>query len=162
MRQKFYEKPVSKNTKQMNMNCSTVRKKMIYYADGETSSHESEKIRQHLANCMACDHLYRQLQSTLEVADHRKQLESNPYLYTRIKAQLESAQKENIVLNTPVYKKILRPVLMTLILIIGLYGGNRLGNFYDASQAQVTTTQSTEYYLDDLQQERLEVILLND
>jgi len=162
MKQKVFKKRVSNQAKQLNMNCSVVRKKLIFYIEGELESQEREQVSQHLADCEQCYHLYEKLQSTMKIAEKRKPIEPNPFLYTRIKERLDAMEKTKQRTEIPVYQKILRPIILSLVLLLGLYGGNRLGNFYESSQIQTYSTPSTEYYLNDMQQERLEVLLLND
>jgi predicted anti-sigma-YlaC factor YlaD len=161
--QKFFKTPVSNQTKQVKMNCSRVRKKLIFYAEGKLEGRESEQVSLHLADCKQCNHLYEELQSTLEIAEKRIPLEPNPFLYTRIKEKLEATgQTGEKTAHAPVYRKVLIQVVMSVMLMIGIYAGNRLGNFYENSQQQTLATSSTEYYINDMQQEKLEVLLLND
>lgn len=163
MRQKFFKTPVSKHTKQTNMNCSVVRKKLIFYAEGKLEGREREEVGLHLADCKQCIYLYEELQSTLEIAEKRIPLEPNPFLYTRIKEKLDdTVQIDEKKVHKPVYQKVFLQITMSAILFLGIYAGNKLGNFYEASQQQTLSTVSTEYYINDIQQEQLEVLLLNN
>jgi anti-sigma factor RsiW len=164
MKQKFLKSIVSKQLKQRNMNCKDARNKMIFYAEGELKNPERDQLVQHLTTCSQCALLYQQLDNTLNLADKRETLEPNPFLYTRIREKLDAIEqgfKETA--GVPAYQKILRPLALTLVLFLGLYAGNRLGNFYDTKQQeQLTTSLTTEFFINDMEQEKLEVLLLND
>ncbi|MBU1371025.1 MAG: hypothetical protein KJ578_03885 [Bacteroidetes bacterium] len=146
------------------MNCRDARNSMIVCSTGEMKKPEHDQFLQHLASCSECAKLYQQLDSTLILADKRELVQPNPFLYTRIREKLDKIE-QGVSKNAglPSYQRILRPILLTLGLLIGLYGGNRLGNFYDAKhQEQLTTALTTEFFINDMEMEKLEVQLLND
>lgn len=146
------------------MKCKTVHKKLIFYSNGELNSSETEEIRTHLLDCKKCYDLYTELETTLNLIEKKKILEPNPFLYTRIKQELDNIGSEkNRTAFIPVYKKVLQPVLLSLILAIGLFSGIKLGNTYELKQQEkLAVSQTTEFYFNDLQQEKLEVLLITE
>ncbi len=146
------------------MKCKLVQNKLIFYSNGDLSSSENKEIKTHLQNCENCYALYTELETTLILIENKKTIEPNPFLYSRIKQKLDNleSKKEQATFN-PVYKKILQPVILSFLLVIGLYSGVRLGNTFSIKQQDIlSVSQTTEFYLNDLQQEKLEVLLLND
>lgn len=146
------------------MTCKLVQKKMIFHLNGELNSSENAEIKTHLQNCENCYNLYVELETTLNLIEKKKTIESNPFLYTRIKQKLDDleSKKDRTAIN-PIYKKILQPVFLSFLLAIGLYSGVKLGNTFDIKQQdKLSVLQTTEFYFNDLQQEKLELLLLND
>ena len=144
------------------MNCQEVKRKMIFYSDGELSDAESRAFRAHLDDCNECAHLYNELQSTISLTGKRKRLESNPFLFTRIEEKLE-AMENRTPRQVPVYRRVLQPVSLSLMVAAGLYLGILLGNAYNAAENENQLNGfTTEYYLNDFQQEDIEYWLLNE
>lgn len=146
------------------MKCKTVHKKLIFYINKEINNTENEEIKTHLQNCENCFDLYTELEATLNLIKKKKTLEPNPFLYTRIKQKLKDieSEKKRVIFN-PVYKKVLQPVLLSFFLAASLFSGIKLGNIYEIKQQeQLSVSQTTEFYFNDLEQERSEVLLLNE
>ncbi len=146
------------------MKCNIVRKKLIYHLNDGLNSTENEEITTHLANCKNCYHLYTELEATINLTGKQKTLEPNPFLYTKIKQKLDNIEiGKNQTVHTPVYKKVLQPVFLSFLLVLGLYSGIKIGNSFEIKQQEsVAVSQSTEFYFDDLQHEKIEILLLNE
>ncbi len=146
------------------MNCDQINKMFIPYSEGELSSRESEEVSTHLQSCKSCSAIYSELQSTYDLIDRRKELEPNAFLYTRIKQQLENEElRERGVVKVSILKKILQPVMVTMVLTFAVFSGIKLGNTYkQKTENRVIVERTTEYYLNDMQQESLEMAILND
>ncbi len=144
------------------MKCKTVHKKLFLYIDNETTDSENVKINNHLQSCENCKQLYYDLKTTLNIINEQETLKPNPFLYTRIKQKLdviEDKRKQNIFV--PVYKKILQPVLLSFLLIVGFFFGIKIGNTYETKKYEDISLK-TELYFDDFQQEEIEILLLNE
>lgn len=146
------------------MNCKTVSKNLISYSNGELSNSENEIIKTHLKNCESCYNIYTEFEATLNLIEKKKTITPNPFIYTRIKQRLNNI--ENGVGQSgfrPVYRKVLQPVLLSFLLVSGVFIGIQLGNTYEIPrQEKLANQQTTEFYFNDLQQEKLEVLLLNE
>lgn len=146
------------------MNCNKIDKYLNSYIDGKLSSEMANEIKTHLQNCERCHNLHSELQSTLMLVNKRKTAEPNPFIYTRIKTRLEELsntkeQRESIT----ILKKIFQPIVLTIILITAIFSGVKLGSAYEqANNSKVAGVKTTEYYLNDMCQERLEMIILTE
>ncbi|NPA67530.1 MAG: hypothetical protein GXO50_02865, partial [Chlorobi bacterium] len=104
---------------------------------------------------------YENLKNTYELSDKIPRLEPNPFLYTRIKSKLEEYEKQKNKYRT--YPGILQPVFISLMLIIAVLSGIKLGSLDKInSDKSLYVSHTTEYYFNDLAQENAEVLLLND
>lgn len=146
------------------MNCKTVSEKLISYSNRELSVSENELLKTHLENCGSCQTLYAELEATLNLIEKRKSVKPNPFLYTRIKQRLEATEhRTNHPVYIPVYKKIVQPVLLSFLLVSGIFIGIKLGNICVSNQPSgLSKSQTTEFYFNDFQQEQLEVLLLSE
>ncbi len=146
------------------MKCKQIHNKFDRYADGTLRDKEREQVQDHLTGCQSCRTLYDEFLSTMELTGKRKELEPNPFLYTRIKEKLREAEKErNIHPVFATFKRSVHPVLVSLLLVLAVIGGIELGNAYSyRGQKRIVVEKSTAYYLNDMQQERLEMTILNN
>ena len=146
------------------MKCEIVHKKLILYLNGELNSFENEAVNTHLQNCENCCNLHIELETTLNLIKKKKTLEPNPFLYKRVKQELDSLEneKDRAVFNS-VYKKALQPILLSFLMVTGIYLGIILGDTFEMGrQEKLSVLHTTEFYFNDFQQEKLEVFLLNE
>lgn len=144
------------------MKCKTVQRKMISYSELEFKDKEQEAFFEHISSCQSCNHLYEELQLTYQLIEKKEVLPENPFLLTRIMQKIEerNSEKEAVI---PVYQRILQPVLLSLLLLVGIFGGIQMGNSYEMVETEsLSETQSTEYFFNDMQQEKMEIYLLNE
>ncbi len=144
------------------MKCRTVNKNLVQYYNKELSVAKDEAIRNHIKNCTSCYRLYRELEATYNLIEKKEVLKPNPFLYTRINQKLENIKNgKNQPYFIPVYKKVLQPILLSFFILIGIVGGIKLGNISAAQpEKQLLVSQTTEFYLNDLKQEKIEAFLL--
>ena len=144
------------------MKCKTINRKLILYFNNELSDSQKKEIKKHLENCEDCYKLYSELEMTFNLIEKKEVLKPNPFLYTRISQKLiDIKSQKSLSIFSPVYKKILQPVLLSFVLVIGLFLGVKLGSINEIEQKeQLFVSHTTEFYFNDLDQERLEVLLL--
>ena len=146
------------------MNCGQVHKKLIPYINGELTEQESRSVAFHLDSCKSCSALYAEVQATFGLIEKRKRLEPDPFLYTRIRQRIEEAvQEEGGREKEPVMRRVLQPVLVAAMLAFAVFSGVELGNaFVNQGREKIVVEKTTAYYLNDLQQEKLEMAILNE
>ena len=145
------------------MKCKSVHKKLIFYIDKELVQSEHDFIDNHLLECETCLHLYNELLASFNLIEKKKVLKPNPFLYTRIKQSLDNQAKNELRVLKPAYVRVLQPVLLTFVLMISVFSGIKLGSTYEIKSPENSTiSQTTEFYFNDIQQEKLEAFLLND
>ncbi len=145
------------------MKCKTVNKNLILYFNNEISEEKKNVIQNHLKTCNACYRLYSELEATYNLIGTTEKLSPNPFLYTSINQKLINLKnKENKIFLIPGSKNALQTALMSFFIIIAVVGGILLGNLTEThSKKQVLISKTTEYYFNDLSQEKIETFLLN-
>ncbi len=108
------------------MTCKQVRNKLIFYIEKSLPPDEQKAVEEHLQHCAKCAQDYEKLAKALQFIETEKQTEPNPYLWTRIKAKLDAPQAE----KQPVFSGLLQPVILTLLVVLGIFLGIKLGNLY--------------------------------
>ncbi|MCK5823549.1 MAG: zf-HC2 domain-containing protein [Bacteroidales bacterium] len=145
------------------MKCKKVNKNLIFYIDGDLSLKQNKEIEEHLSHCKKCSMLYNEIKLSLSVIENEKGIETNPYLYTRIKQRLEDINERS---TNPVFaiqqKKLFQPVLVSFLIALGIFIGVSIGNNYPLQENNIADTPSEQYYINDLQQEHVEYFLLNN
>lgn len=148
----------------LEMKCKEVNKKLVSYINNELSNTENENVKSHLESCAICNEIVVEFQNTMNLFDDRITLQPNPFLYTRILQELNilhTVQDNNGFL--PVFKRVLLPVMFSLLLIFSVFLGITLGNIYETNQQEKETSSLTiEYFFNDLEQETVEVSLLKE
>ena len=103
---------------------------------GNLSEEENQQVQLHLEVCEACLRESEVVkQAVQEMAVERSQ-EVPPFLYTRIQGRLESVTKP-----APVWKRALVTSLGTILLLVGIWGGVKIG-IMDTEQTSGTSLEN--------------------
>lgn len=88
-----------------------------------------------------------EVEETMKAMDRLDRLEAGPYFYTRLEARLKSRQKEKTgILPVPGWFRLLKPVMMTLLVLINLVSATYfLIEPGDSSEASGKITESPLY-----------------
>ncbi len=145
------------------MKCKTVNKQLILFYNNELSEIQNQEIKDHLENCKVCYSLYYELEMTFNLIVKKEILKPNPYLYTIVNQRLiDIKNKKTKSIFRRVNKKVLQHALLSLMLVMGLWGGIKLGNINEVKQKErLIVSKTTEFYFNDLKQESVELVLLN-
>ena len=144
------------------MKCKSTYKDLIFYIDGELSSQRRKEISRHLESCPECMKLYNELKATLGIVELEKNVEPNPFLATRIKENISKSRNKKS-LFAPSFQKIFQPALFSFLMVVGIFAGVMLGNsFTPTNTGKLSELEIEQSYLNDLQQEQIELVLLND
>ncbi|WP_321348316.1 zf-HC2 domain-containing protein [uncultured Draconibacterium sp.] len=108
------------------MKCNKVHSKLIFFLEKELQVSEMEQVQKHLDECSDCARFAAEMKSTLRILENDKVTDENPFFYTRVKARLEKQHDEQLVAR-PVLLRILQPVAFSILLLLGIYGGFKLG-----------------------------------
>lgn len=144
------------------MNCKTLHTKIIFFTEGSLPAREMEEIKIHLENCSDCAAFAIEMKNTLAVIENEKMPQLNPFFYTRVKARLEN-QSENVVITqqTPVLVRILQPALFSLLLLIGIYTGVKIGQPAKVSyDIPVFAENEVVPYFNEMETEAIENFLM--
>jgi hypothetical protein len=114
---------------------------------------------------MSATKLNRKFQEQVDAAydslGERPQLEPNPFLFSRIEQRLNETGNSTSEGGGITVKRVLQPALLTILIILALIGGIRIGSIGSAN-AQTTEKFSTEYLLNDINQEHIESTLMKE
>ena len=142
------------------MKCKNLHEKLIFFLEGELSPVKMNEVQNHLDGCSSCAAFAKELKLTLGIIDIEKNPEINPYFYTRLKAKLEN-RVESPVLGRLILAKVLQPVFFSILLIIGIYSGIKIGQPASTKQYSLTLMQNQEIpYLNEMAAETIESSLM--
>ena len=110
------------------MNCQLCQKELEAYSGNNLSPDMKTQVEAHLQTCKECSEILRIQSLADSVIEQEKKLTSNPFLATRIIAEIEK-------LETPVQTispltRVLRPVLLTASLAAAVFFGVIIGSIY--------------------------------
>ena len=144
------------------MECKTIHKKAIFFLEKELPPAEIEQIKIHLNKCQDCALFFEELKLTLGILEMEKSPEVNPFFYTRLKAKLEnqSAAEEKYA-TWPSFVRVLRPVAFSILLVIGIYSGIKIGQpSHDKFQIASMINQGEIPFLNEMEAESIEAFLM--
>lgn len=144
------------------MKCKTVHTNLIFFLEKELPVSEMKQVQEHLDNCPDCALFAEEMKKTFSILEAEKVTEVNPYFYTRVKAKLDNQKaKEKVVLGRSVLVRVLQPIAFSILLILGVYGGIKMGD--TGSTRQIASTleeQAMIPYWNELDAEPIENYLL--
>lgn len=106
--------------------------------------------------------LQKEVEHTYALLGKKKRLEPNPFLYTRIEQRLDEII-ENKTSHRIIWTKwTWQPLYMSLLLVVVLFIGVKIGSIHKPITNQIAEIHTTEYFLNDMNQETLEIALLNE
>jgi len=144
------------------MKCNKLHMDLIFFVESSLTPERKNEINYHLSECDTCRKFVNELIYSLEIIEKEKRIETNPFLYSRIHNKINNYEKST---NTFLVfaLKILRPVFVILLLLSGIFSGIKLGSSYSSKYAdEDSELQIITYYLNDLQHEPVETILLSE
>ncbi|HYQ57643.1 MAG TPA: zf-HC2 domain-containing protein [Draconibacterium sp.] len=142
------------------MKCNNVHNKLIFFLEKELPVTEMEQVQQHLDECSACALFAAEMKSTLHILESDKVRDENPFFFTRVKARLEK-QNNKQPLTRPVLARVLQTVAFSIILLLGIYGGFKLGQAPKTAYADNSLSeQEMVPYWNELEAEPIESFLM--
>lgn len=139
------------------MKCSEIHNDLFPYAEGLLSGTKEKAVKEHLAKCDNCRSFYEFLTVSIDHIDTEKQYESDPFLYTRIRAAIEKKENE----SKPLVLQIITRLSVAAVVLLAIAGGFALGKLYSSSVSDNNILMSEELmFIDELRQETVESFLL--
>lgn len=118
-------------------------------------------VQEHLAACPECALFAEEMRKTLSILETEKVSEVNPYFYTRVKAKLDRPSEiQPSGIRSSVLVRVLQPVAFSIILILGVYGGVKMGATGAKTGLAFTAEQEMVPYLNEMDVEPLETFLM--
>lgn len=138
------------------MKCKAVHKDLIFYLGNELPDERMESIAKHLQECAACSNFLADLKLTMNVIELEKKTEVSPFFFTRLSARLDE-NKQIPMKNT--WTRVVQPAFFSLLLIVAIYGGMRIGSSASVHVAQKPAFQTLPD-VNDFEAEPIESFLL--
>ena len=144
------------------MNCKTIHKNLIFFLGNELPENEMEQIKSHITECDGCALFLEDLQKTLAVIDEEKMLESNPFLYSRLKVKLNDYGEKSPAQGwLTQLKPALQPIAFSVLLALGIYSGFKIGKPGEQAGRTAIAQQEMIPYLNEMEVEPLETFLMD-
>lgn len=145
------------------MKCKQIHNNLIGLIEQTLPEAVSIEMFNHMDSCKGCKSCYENVLATY-VLD-KSVPEINPYFYTKLHQKIESKAKIEVASISLVRR--LQPVAVVLLLAIGIslgiLIGKNLANYKsDSDRKTMLDTYASEYYLNDTNEESLNVLLTNE
>ncbi len=107
------------------MNCKEANKDLIFLIEKELSSEKEKELLKHISDCDSCEKKFSELKASLATIETEKQIETNPFFYTRLEQRIENLEEAKESFS---YKRVLQPILAGLLILISINVGIYIGN----------------------------------
>ena len=140
------------------MKHNTIHKELIFYLDNELSVEKRTAVEKHLETCADCRSFLTFLQDGMQVIEKEKNPKVSPFFFTRLSVRLDQKTEDQ---TKSQWVRLVQPAFFSLLLILGIYGGLRLGS--NASMPKQEQAASiTIQMLNDFESEPIESFLLEE
>ena len=139
------------------MNCKTIRMQLMASPPGELATEVRHSIEAHLSGCTACSKYARVVTDFCNFIENEKSVSYDPFMVTRV---MQAFNNKKQVLPGIIRK--LQPAFITLIMALVILAGINLGKIIGFHQTLSDDYKTELFYLDTLQDENLETILLSE
>lgn len=113
------------------MNCELCKQESEAYREGKLPEGIRDQIKSHLESCNDCAKIFDLMNIADNVIKEEKKLQSNPFLVTRIMAGIEALESSRANgERIPAYRKVLKPVLISVSVAVAIFMGIITGNLY--------------------------------
>lgn len=144
--------------KSNKMKTKCIHKDLIFYLDNELSVEKKNAVEKHLEECADCRSFLAFIQESFQTIEKEKNQEVSPFFYTRLSARLEEKAEQQ---RQSSWVRLMQPAFFSLILVIGIYGGFKLGS--NALPPKINNQNNTSFQmLNDFADEPIESFLLDE
>lgn len=127
------------------MNCKECQNSLNEYLDKKLDDTAYLQVTKHLTDCHACGRQYALVTIAENVINEEKQIPSNPFLATRVMAEIKNQQ---VRVKIPVYQRTLQPLFIAASLTIAIAFGVLAGNMYKPVASQQNVPEELVYIND--------------
>ena len=140
----------------------TLHNKLIFFLEGDLPEKEMELVKNHLLECGTCAAFVEEMKNTLGILEAERSPAVNPFFYTRLKAKLENKESESKqVFWKPVLVRVLQPAIFSILLMIGIYAGIKIGQPAPAQSINISAANiDIISFLNEMDSESIEGFLM--
>jgi predicted anti-sigma-YlaC factor YlaD len=111
------------------MDCQLCQKELDASHEGKMPDGMKVQVETHLENCQECTEYYKMTIITDKVMNEEKSMQSNPFLSTRIMADIEELEQQKAsVQSIPMFQKVLKPALIGISVAAAISVGIFMGS----------------------------------
>jgi len=144
--------------KSNKMNHKSIHEDLIFYLDNELSVERKTAVEKHLEECADCRSILAFLQEEMQIIGKEKNPEVSPFFYTRLSTRLN--EKSDSLAQSQ-WMRLAQPAFFLLLLVIGIYGGLKLGSNASSPRVNQPAANSVQM-LNDFADEPIESFLLDE
>jgi predicted anti-sigma-YlaC factor YlaD len=138
------------------MNCQLCQKELDAYSGGTLPDDIKTQVEEHLQHCTDCAESYNLQSLAQKIINKEKVISPDPYLTTRIMAQIENPEETVHKTISPI-TKVLRPALIITSMAASIFFGVMIGNIYKPS-ARIVPRPVELALIDDVAIEAVNVL----
>ncbi|MBN1184445.1 MAG: zf-HC2 domain-containing protein [Bacteroidales bacterium] len=149
------------------MNCKQLHKNIFKYLEKELDSDSRNEMQQHLTSCKHCQLLMSKIEGTYNLILQEKITEQDPFFYTRLEVKMERRHEEFIPAKR-IYIPALKYAFATFLVIFALISGTLIGygfkdldNHANIENISYVDEYTSDYYINEMDNEVIEDFLLN-
>ena len=129
------------------MKCKQVEILIPEYIDNNIDSTKVKLVEQHIKECNQCNYLYKSLKSSLDLLQAKKDIEEQPFYYTRLVQKIENKQLKNDSLFLNLLKsRVIQPIVYLTSVIIAVYVGILIGSNSNSANNYSTLVDEDKTY----------------
>jgi anti-sigma factor RsiW len=141
------------------MNCKAEDNDLFLYAEGSLPEERKAFIDAHLTDCPQCAALLLFLRKSQEVIEADREVEENPFLYTRILAKLQVDENR----KAAGLKRLIPAFVFCTVVLAAIIGGIKLGSLYSVNfSGYANELKEEKGYINDFSQESIEIFFLTN
>ena len=125
------------------MDCLFVRNHLFSYSENQLSEKEKNAFTEHFKSCRECSLVYSGIESMNKLIQNKKAGQPNPFIHTRTIQRIVSEAEKSSPWYLPVKKRILQPVVISIVLLIAAGSGSATA-WYVHKQATNVFEQQNE------------------
>jgi len=140
------------------MNCSSCQNQLMEYISGKLSEQDSQSLRTHLESCSDCFAKYASMLLTEKTIASDKQSSSNPFLATRVMAEIEKSSLPEYKYSMGKLKALWQFTSVAASILIAITFGVLAGNQISPNQNSNEIPEELAY-LNDASMESLNLFV---
>lgn len=140
------------------MNCKKCHNNLIIYLEGGLTESMRRAMAVHLNECIVCSNYATFLSDALQVIKNEKEITPAPYLFTRIKARMETTHYRA---SQKIWHVTLQPAIFSILLLIGIYSGIKIGSLFSDISKPDYISETLAPAVNEMKAEPIELFLMD-